>query len=182
MALRTLLLPNIPAPASVRRFKLERPPAKETGEEIRYVPALGSGNEGTPQGAALVFGVIEEPHPPLWMNVPPVAPLALENVLVYVATLGFRFCCRIFTRTCQQFIDANDKTFVSSDALPVFIIHRRLKILVKEPYAIHDAPAPESGRLADGTAALKLLELKLARIVFADNIAMFIDIVSSPVE
>src|SRR5438552_3294037 len=43
------------------------------------------------------------------MNVPPVAPLALENVLVYLATLRFRFCCRIFTRTCQQFIDANDE-------------------------------------------------------------------------
>src|SRR5438552_10554399 len=99
MALRTLLLPNIPAPAPVRRFKRERPPAKETGEEIRQVPALGSRNEGTPQGTALVLGVIEESRPPLWMNVPPVAPLALKNVLVYLATLGFRFCCRIFTRT-----------------------------------------------------------------------------------
>jgi hypothetical protein len=103
--------------------------------------------------------------------------LALENILVHLATLGFRFCCRIFARTRQQFVDANDKPFVSGDALPVFIIHRRLEILVKEPYAIHDAPAPESGRLADDTAALELLELKLARIVFADNIAVFINIV-----
>src|SRR5262249_49175800 len=104
--------------------------------------ARGSRNEGAPQGAALVFRVIEESHPPLWMNVAPVAPLALENVLVHLATLGFCFCCRIFTRTRQEFIDASDKPFVSSDALPVFIIHRDLEILIKEPYSIS---RPEGG-------------------------------------
>jgi hypothetical protein len=108
------------------------------------------------------------------MNVAPVAPLALENILVHLATLGFRFCCRIFARTRQQFVDANDKPFVSGDALPVFKIHRRLEILVKEPYAIHDAPAPESGRLADDTAALELLELKLARIELPQKPALLV--------
>jgi len=81
----------------------------------------------------------------------------------------------VLTRTGQESVKADDKSAVDSDSLPVLIIGRGLEILVKEPDVIHDTPGPESGWLANSAVVLELFELKQARIVLTDNIAIFID-------